>query len=75
MQSQNCVLVFTSTPGYETQRNTQVRLAGSEKKQEEISNMQYLLGTNISPQIRTFESMIFPFPFGGICDGSLEGIL
>ena len=33
-----------------------------------------LQGTNISPQIGIFESMIFLFPFGGICDHSLEGI-
>ena len=31
-----------------------------------------LLETNISPQTCTSESMIFLFPFGGICDRSLE---
>ena len=28
---------------------------------------------HISPSQGTFESMIFLFPFGGICDRSLEG--
>jgi len=40
----------------------------------QVSEVAALLGTNISPKKKsTFESMIFLFPFGGICDRSLEG--
>jgi len=37
-------------------------------------SMATTLGSNISPSQNTFESMIFLFPFGGICDPSLESI-
>ena len=37
-------------------------------------SMATTLGSNKSPSQNTFESMIFLFPFGGICDRSLEGI-
>ena len=36
-------------------------------------SMATTLGSNVSPSQNTFESMIFLFPFGGICDRSLEG--
>ena len=39
------------------------------------SLMGTLLGTNISPSKGTFESMMFLFPFGGICIRSLNGYI
>ena len=49
---------------------------GSHPKEKILSHSMHGTGalqeTNISPQKWHFASMIFLFPFGGICDRSLE---